>query len=279
MIVWLNGALCPIDEARIDPRDRGFLLGDGVFETLPANGGRLFRLADHLARMRNGADLLGLPALPADGEIEQAALATLAANGLAHDTAALRITYSRGPGPRGLAPPDALSPTLLVSVTSSPVRAAPVRAVITRQTRNEASPVSRIKSLNYLDNILARREAEAAGYDDGLLRNGAGALVCASAANLFLVEDGALVTPAVTEGALPGVTRAVVIELARAMDIAVDETAVAPERLSGAGEAFLTNSLIGVIPLIAVDGLAIGDGAPGPVTRRIEESYAAALYR
>jgi branched-chain amino acid aminotransferase len=263
MIVWLNGALTPTGEARIDPRDRGFLLGDGLFETLPAVSGRLFHLADHRARMVRGAELLDLPIPPAAAELEDAALTVLAANGLAHDHAALRITYTRGAGPRGLLPPDEPAPTLLISA----------------QRRNHLAPTSRIKCLGYLDNIPARREAEQAGADEGLVTNGVGDLACASAANLFVVEDGAVLTPAINHGALPGVTRAVVLALAAANGIEAVEAAITPERLGAATEAFLTNSLIGVRPLVAVNGKTIADGAPGPLTRILEEAYVETLER
>ena len=274
MIVWLNGDLVPADEARIDPRDRGLLLGDGVFETLAASAGRLFRLADHLARMGRGADLLGLPAPPRD--LEDAALATLAANGLADDDAALRITYTRGPGPRGLPPPSSPETTLLITAARATPTLRPATAMVSSQRRNEHAPSARIKSLAYLDNVLARREAAQAGADEGLMRNGGGALACASAANLFVVEDGVLLTPAIDQGALPGVTRAVVLGLAAAAGIAIEETTIAPHRLGRAAEAFLTNSLIGVRPLVAVDGRTIGGGEPGPITRAIELAYAEA---
>lgn len=279
MIVWLNGALAPVEEARIDPRDRGFLLGDGLFETLPAVAGRLFHLADHRDRMARGADLLGLPAPPDQSELEDAALTVLAANGLAHDHAALRITYTRGPGPRGLLLPEEPATTLLISAASARPTTAPATAIVSAQRRNHLSPTTRVKCLGYLDNILARREAERAGADDGLMTNGDGNLACASAANLFAVEDGVLLTPAVDHGALPGVTRNVILALAAANGIEALETAVTPERLGAAAEAFLTNSLIGVRPLVAVDGATISDGAPGPLTRTLEEAYVKTLER
>jgi branched-chain amino acid aminotransferase len=279
MIVWLNGALTPTDEARIDPRDRGFLLGDGLFETLPAVSGRLFHLADHRARMVRGAELLGLPIPPATAELEDAALTVLAANGLAHDHAALRITYTRGTGPRGLLPPDEPAPTLLISATPAQPIAAPATAVVTAQRRNHLAPTSRIKCLGYLDNILARREADQAGANEGLMINGDGDLACASAANLFAVEDGVLLTPAIDHGALPGVTREVVLALAAANGIEAVEAAVSPKRLASATEAFLTNSLIGVRPLVAVNGVTFGDGTPGPLTRILEEAYVETLER
>ncbi len=275
MIVWLNGRLCPADEARIDPRDRGLLLGDGVFETLLARAGRMFRFADHMARLRRGADVLGLPP-PPDG-IESAVRATLVANRLDEGNAAVRITLTRGPGTRGLLPPAAPNTTLLVTAVKAASAPGPAAAVITAQRRNEHSPTCRIKSLNYLDNVLARREAAKRGADEALMLNAAGALACASAANLFLVENGALVTPSLAQGALPGVTRAAVIELAAADAIPVHEEAVTPERLFAAAEAFVTNSLIGLRPLVTADGRPIGNGAPGPLTRTLQRAFTEAL--
>lgn len=145
-----------------------------------------------------------------------------------------------------------------------------VRAVISGVPRNEHSPLARVKSLNYLDNVLARRAAEASGADDALLLNTAGDLACASAANLSLLLDGVLVTPSVASGALPGTLRGLVIaELAPQAGLEVSERAVRPEELRAAQEVFLTNALLGIAPLTEVDALRIGTGVPGPVSVRL----------
>ena len=259
MLIHLNGALVSAAEARVDPADRGLALGDGLFETIRARDGRLLRLAAHCARLRAGADVLDLPVPVSDEALGDALEETLKANAITDGV--LRLTLTRGPGPRGLLPPPRPRPTLLITAAAaeaSPLT--PVRAVIATTTRrNEHSPLSRCKCINYLDNILARLEAAKRGADDALLLNTAGRLAGTTVANLFLVIDGALVTPPVADGALPGVMRGEVLAAA-----GVGERSLKPEDLARASEAFVTNCL-GIRPVVSVDGAPIGDGRPGPV--------------
>lgn len=262
MIVYIDGALIAEDDACISVRDRGFTLGDGLFETMRAADGDVRRLDAHLARLRDGAGIIGLKLPWEDATIAAACSETLAANGLADGM--LRLTVTRGAAPRGLLAPDDTPPTLVITAAPLPPPPPPARAIIATSTRrNEASPLARCKSLNYLDNIIARREADAGGADEALLLNGAGRLAEATIANLFVVLDSAVVTPAVSEGALPGVMRAAVIERFDGR-----EETLAPNVFGRASEAFLTNSL-GIRALIAVDGHPVGGGTPGPVTREV----------
>lgn len=271
MIVWHQGALRPIEAVRIDPTDRGLLLADGLFETMRTRDGRLLRLERHWTRLSDGARLLDIP-LPLDEPgLAAAARELLLANGFARGEAALRLTLTRGPGPRGLAPPERPTPTMVLAAFPPPDPAPPARAVLIRSIRrNEFSPTSRIKSLAYLDQILAMRDAVAVGGDEALLCNTAGRLACASAANLFLVVEGRLWTPSVGEGALPGVTRAVLLERARSEGLPVVEAEVPPHLLARAEEIFTTNALRGVRPVASVDGRVLGGPWPGPVTRRVQ---------
>lgn len=250
MTVWLDGGLA--EHGAIDPADRGFTLGDGLFETIRARGGAPCHLARHLARLRRGAALLGIPVGPSDAALAQAIGALLAAEDLGD--AALRLTLTRGPAPRGVLPPAEPRPTLLI--TAGPIAPAPpARAIIAGATRrNEASPLSRVKSLNYLDGILARLEAERAGANEALLLNTQGRLAEATAASLVLLLEGALVTPPVADGALPGIARELLIERR-----GLAERPLAPEDLLRADSACLANSL-GIRPLVSVDGRPIGDG-------------------
>lgn len=211
MKIWHDGCVRDQSVTRIDPTDRGFTMGDGVFETIRLHGGWPVRLDRHLRRLADGAALLRI-ALPAsEDDIATAIGATAAANAITDGAA--RITLSRGPAPRGVLPSQVGVPTLLVSVGPAPRLPDALRVVTSRVTRrNEFSPLSRIKSLNYLDSVLARQEAADAGADDALMLNGAGRYAEATAANLFLVRDGCLVTPPIAEGALPGIARAVLME-------------------------------------------------------------------
>jgi branched-chain amino acid aminotransferase len=250
MIAWLNGTLTA--SPRLDAADRGFTLGDGVFETIRAAGGRPCRLAAHLARLRCGAELLGLP-LPDDAALEAALAELLAAAGLAD--AALRLTVSRGPAPRGLLPPADSHPTVLVTAGPLPPPAPPARLVVATVTRrNEHSPLARIKSLNALDNILARREAAERGADEAVLLNTAGRVAETTIATLFARIDGILVTPPVAEGALPGVARAAVLA-----GMAVAERPLSLAELRRAEEIVLTNSL-GLRRVADLDGVALAGG-------------------
>lgn len=253
MIVWLGEGLVPVERARIDPRDRGLLLGDGLFETVRVRNGspRLWRR--HLARLREGAGVLGL-ALPAV-DLEQAIAEIAAANGL--PDAAVRLTLTRGVGPRGIAPPsDPPPPTLLITAAPLPARAAPVRLCIARSTcRNAHSPLARLKTLNYLDGVLARREALARGSDDAVLLNTDGRAAETTAASLFLRLDGRWATPPVEEGALPGVVRAELLAAGFA-----EERSVSAADLERATAILLANSL-GVTAGASLEGRALEIGA------------------
>ncbi|MDW7553290.1 MULTISPECIES: aminotransferase class IV [Azospirillum] len=267
-VVWLNGRLLPAAEARIDPADRGFTLGDGLFETIRVSGGTARHLDRHLARLADSAALLGLPLPYGIAALAAAAGGLIAAQGRAEGV--LRITLTRGTGARGVLPPADAAPTLLMTLVSAPPPAGPVEAVIAQSTRrNEHSPLSRVKSLNYLDSILARQEAAARGAGEALLLNGAGRLAESSVANLFIVREGRLLTPPVAEGALPGIRRALILERDDA-----GEAPVSVADLLGAEEAFLTNSL-GLRPLLRVDGQAIGAGTVGMATAALLEDVAA----
>ena len=268
--VWLDGRLLPSSAAAIACDDRGLLLGDGLFETLRALGGHPMFLGAHLRRLREGAAVLDLPVPAGDEAIARAVARTLGANGLEQGEAAVRITLTRGSGPRGLPPPPDPRPTLLLTAAAYARPRSPAAAVIVRTVRrNEHSPSSRLKSLGALDAVLAWQEVERAGADEGLLRCTGGSLAEGVASNLFLVRRGALATPSLDTGALPGVTRRRVLRAATKLGLDAGERLVVPEELGPADEAFLTSSLIGVRPLVRVDGRVIGDGRTGPLTRRL----------
>jgi branched-chain amino acid aminotransferase len=266
--IHLNGRLIEAADARIDPADRGLLLADGLFETLRIYGGRPFRLDTHLARLAAGAAAIGLP-VPAAGGIASAVAETVRANDL--QEASLRITLTRGPAPRGLLPPDNPTPTLLIAGQPlGPIPYAPMRAHISAIRRNEHSPLSRLKSLGYLDNVLALREAAAAGCEEALMLNTAGRLIGGSRSNLFLVLKGELVTPPPSEGVLAGIARATLLDLAHQAGMAVREARLEPADIEEASEALLCNSLLAVRPLVQ---LGARHFSPGPVTDELARRY------
>ena len=239
--------------AVIPPDDRGFTLGDGLFETVLALGGELIRLDAHLDRLAAGCATLGLPA-PDRAHAARLMLRALADAGLKSERAAVRLTLTAGSGGRGLDRPQSIVPRLAATAAASPKPPGPARLATATVRRNELSPASRLKTLAYLDNVLARAEARAAGADEAVMRNTRGDLACAAAANLFWIQDGRLFTPALGCGVLAGVQRARVLAWAAAAGIPAQEVAAGPEALAEAEAVFLTNDLIGVRPVAAADG-------------------------
>ncbi len=272
VICWLNGALGPIEDARIDPGDRGFLLGDGIFETLLAVDGAVRHGPKHLARLSGAAARLNLSTPYPKIEIIATMLRLLHANQLRKGRAVVRLTLTRGVGARGLAPPPHAVTTLLMTASALPPPPQSLRAIISSCIRSENSISSQIKSLNYLDNIMARYESSQRGVDEAVMRNSKGNIASASSANIFVVADGALCTPAIGDGALPGIMRSIVLDAAAGLKIPAHEGPVGPGALTSASEIFLTNALIGVCPLIELDGNPVGTGAMGPVTEKLRLS-------
>jgi len=262
--IWLNGALAEEGEACIAPSDHGFLVGDGVFETLRWYDGRPFALGEHLSRLSDGCATLGITT-PDRAALEQAAHAVLAANGLRD--ARMRITVTSGPGPPGLARGPGPPTVLVIALPLLPWP--PVStAVISRLRRDEQSPLTGVKTVSLAESVAALAEARAAGADEALVLNHKGALCEATTANVFLVHDGVAATPPLQSGCLAGITREHVLELG-----AVERNLTRPD-IARAQEAFLTSSTREVQPLVAVDGSPVGDGQPGPVTAGLAEAYA-----
>jgi branched-chain amino acid aminotransferase len=237
--IWLNGRLVSPEEPCILPFDRGFTLGDGVFETIRAHGVRCLWLDDHLARFRQGAEVFGIPVPFSDDAIIGALVDLLTASN--HEQSALRLTLSRGPSERrGLWPPSSpMVPTLVATVATLAVSSTPLRLLTAQNTRrNQQSPLSRIKSLNYGDNLLARREAVAAEMDDALMLNGIGRAACATVGNIFLRIGGRWRTPLVSEGALSGLARKRLLPM-----LSAEETTITAFDIAQASAGFISNCL------------------------------------
>jgi branched-chain amino acid aminotransferase len=262
--VWFNGAFLDQNDAGLSIADRGFTLADGIFETLLGIGERPVWLAEHLRRLRDGASQLGLYVAFDDQALETAVIDLLRRNGFART--AVRITLTRGPAAkRGLWVDDQSSPTLLMTCAPSVAVSGPQRVVIARATRrNEYSPLSRIKSLNYGDNILARREALSRGATDALMLNGQGHVVCATVGNLFARIGGQWITPPVADGILPGIAREKILS-----HIDVKQASLSEVDLRAADAAFISNSL-GSIDIVEIDGT--------PLRPCLAELPVAALY-
>jgi len=271
MKLWLNGKIADAHETRIDPTDRGFLLGDGLFETMLVRRGHVALFEEHMIRLMKGAEVTGIHLPCAPDEIEAACDDLLEANGLADaPRVALRLTLTRGTGPRGLALPPEPKPTVLLTcaVSAAPPEHLSLASVAPR--RNPWSPSARLKALPYLDNVLAKEEAREKGAEDAVMLDTGGNIACASAANIFIWEGDRLVTPADRGAILTGITRAALLELAPGIGIEVAEEDIAPERLARAEGAFLTNSLMGLVPVSRLDGNEL---PAHPLTARLAAAY------
>jgi branched-chain amino acid aminotransferase len=278
-IVWVDGRRLPSEGAHISARDRGLTLADGVFETMRAHNGRVFRLEQHLTRIEGALRVLEIP-VSADLRdwVDAAIRAAHAAE------ASIRLTVTRGVGPGGVAVPADPAPTVVVTVALPPAFGSAIyetglTASVASGRRNEHSMTAGLKTLSYTDSVAALLEARRDGADEALFLDTDGHCSEASASNFFAVIDGQLTTPPIACAALPGITRAAVIELAAGMGLGVDDRPLDPAKLKFATEAFLTSSLRGIAPLVRLDGMAIGTGKPGEVTRQVMTAYADLVAR
>ncbi len=268
VIVCVNGELGGADELRISPLDHGLLVGDGVFETMRVYGGIPFAWTRHLDRLARSAAGLGLR-VPEAGPLREQADAVLRANDLAE--ARLRITITGGPAPLGSERAD-VAPTVIVAasaVTPWP----PTAAVVTVPwPRNERGATAGLKTISYAENVRALAHAHEHGASEAIFPNTRDELCEATGSNVFVVHDGAVVTPPADSGCLLGVTRALVLEVAARIGIEVEETACPITALATADEAFLSSTTREVQAIASVDGTAL-PAAPGPITTRLALAF------
>jgi branched-chain amino acid aminotransferase len=276
-IVWIDGKLLPRHEAKISVYDHGLLYGDGVFEGVRQYHGKIFEKDAHLRRLFDSAKAIRLKIPFTAAQIEQALLDTLAANNMRD--AYIRLVVTRGTGYLGISPANCATPS--VFIITDTIQMYPKEmyekgmAIITAATiRNHPNSLSpKIKSLNYLNNILAKWEAVDAGVPEAVMLNHLGYVCECTGDNIFIVRKGTLVTPAEDTGILVGITRQVVIDLARAAGITVQETNLTRYDLYAADECFLTGTGAEVISVTSIDKRSIGDGTVGPVTRKLTEAF------
>ena len=275
--VWLEdeagdvAGLVPVAEARVSAFDHGITVGDGVFETCKVVDGRPFALTRHLARLRRSAEGLGLDLDRSDTALAHAVAEVLHANGV--DRGRLRITVTGGPGPLGSDRGDA-RPTLLVATADLADPATHADVVTVPWTRNEHGALAGLKTTSYGENVVALAEARRQGASEAIVATTAGQLCEGTGSNVFLVVDGAPITPTLGSGCLAGVTRELVLEAVPE----IEELDVGIERLVEADEAFLTSSTRDVQPIRSVDGVEL-PACPGRWTRRAAEAFAALAAR
>jgi len=281
MWIYLNDRFVKEDEAVVSVFDHGFLYGDGVYETIRSYGSRIFMQNQHLARLRRSADGIGLTIPIPDHRWLDLLHESMARNniGNAQQDAYLRITISRGAGDIGLDP--ALCPTPTVVIITKPLHPPSpehyrigVKLIVARTRRNLPSALPpQIKTTNFLNNILAKREAIAAGAFDSILLNWESHLTECTVSNLFFVRAGRLCTPSLACGLLDGITRNIVLSLAQEAQISVDEGYFGVEAIYKADECFLTNTSMEVMPVTMVDGHPVGNGTPGILTRELHRLF------
>ncbi len=277
MKIYMDGKLYDKDDARISVFDHGFLYGDGCFEGIRAYEGNVFRLKEHIDRLYRSAKTLALELPLNPEEMMQAVCDTIAAND--KRDAYIRLVVSRGPGDLGIDPANCSKPTVVIIVAA--IKLYPQELydngvpLITSHVRRipMQSLDPRIKSLNYLNNIMAKLDAKRANVVEAVMLNHQGRVAECTADNIFIWTDGILKTPDLLEGALGGITRQAVLDIAKAHDIPATETKMGLHDLYNADEVFLTGTGAEIVPVIAIDGRTIGTGKPGAMTGRLLEEF------
>jgi len=275
--IFLNGKYVSLKNAKVSILDRGFLYGDGAFETMRSYNGRIFRLEGHLRRLSRGLKLMSIsPPYDVD-KLCSLVLRTLEANKLKN--AYIKIIVTRGRGPAGIDIKRGAIPTTIIytkplSKFPTPLYEEGVKLGIAKISRNENSYTAQLKSLNYVDNILARHNTRLSGYDEALFLNSRKMVAEAATSNIFIVKNGRVITPPERAGLLPGITRKAVIELAsKYLYNKVKEGNISLRVLESADEIFLTNSVLELFPVTVVGKRRIGNGKPGPFYRILHSLY------
>ncbi len=277
MRVWLDGELVKENEAKISVFDHGLLYGDGIFEGIRFYNGRVFRLEEHIERLFDSAKAILLKIPWSREEVIEATCKTVAANGL--NDGYIRLVVTRGAGELGLNP--YLCERASMFIIASTIKLYPEEhyqnglAIITCATRRPAPAalMPQVKSLNYLNNVMAKVEAIQGGALEAVMLNEQGYVAECTGDNLFVVRKGILYTPPISDGALDGITRAVIFELAEQMGLLVIERSLTRYDIFVADECFLTGTAAEVIPVISLDRRVIGEGKPGPLTKEILDKY------
>ncbi|NLU11279.1 MAG: branched-chain-amino-acid transaminase [Tepidanaerobacter acetatoxydans] len=275
--VYVNGQYFPKEEAKISVFDHGFLYGDGVFEGIRAYGGKVFRLNEHIDRLYNGARGIMIDIPLKKEEMAEVVLETLRRNEL--KDAYIRLVISRGTGDLGLDPRKCKTPTI-ICITDKIVlypeelynKGMEIITAATRRNRPEGvNP--QMKSLNYLNNIMAKLEANLAGAPEAMLLNNEDYVAECTGDNIFIVKDGVLITPPPYVGILVGITRNAIMELAEKIGIKVEEKVFTRYEVFTADECFLSGTAAEAVPVVKVDGRQIADGKPGPITNKILKEF------
>lgn len=276
MKIFVNGKIVSKDKAKLPVFDRGFLYGDGLFETMRSYDGAVFRLNEHLVRLYNSAKIIDLHIPLTKTELKNCVYRLLRINKL--KDAYIRLAVSRGEGRVGLDATTAKSANIVIIANQfhpypDVFYKKGLSVAISSVRRNEGSILSRIKSLNYLNNIAARMEIQKKGYDDAILLNNKREVSCGAVSNIFLVKASTLFTPSIESGVLRGITRSAIIKIAPKLGLKIREKKIKPGELFNADEVFFTNTLMEVMPVVKINnrkiGKPIGKSAVGKKTQAI----------
>lgn len=275
--VWIDGKITDPRDAKVSVYDHGFLYGDGVFEGVRVYGGKIFELAAHVDRLHDSAKAVRLTIPYTREQVGGAMVETIKASG--YRDAYIRLIVSRGVGYLGLSPTRCERPSMICIVDTISLYPkefyddglAVITASWAKPSANALPP--RVKSLNYLNNILAKMEANDAGVQEAIILNAEGNVAECTADNIFVVRNGQVQTPQTSDGILEGVTRRVVLELCAKLGLPCVEKTLQRHDLYVADECFLTGTAAEAIPVTKIDNRPIGGGKPGPVTKRIIEAF------
>ena len=273
-LVYINGELVPESEAKISVFDHGFLYGDGVFEGIRAYRGVVFKLREHIERLYDSAKFLRIEIPMSREDLMEAILETVRRNGLSD--CYIRVVVTRGVGDLGLDPRKCEKPSIIIIARPmAPLLGKRSVSLIISSVRRDGVDATnhQAKSLNYLNNILAKLEAINAGADDAVMLDSRGFVSEATGENIFIVKDERIMTPPPTSGILSGITRDCVIELARRLGYEVVERELTPFELLTADEVFLTGTAAEIVPVESVNGRKIGERVPGPITERLIREF------
>ena len=278
LLVYMDGRFFPAPEAKISVLDHGLLYGDGIFEGICVYNGRIFRLEQHLQRLYESANTIGLKIPLTLEQFKEAIVETVKRNKLRDGY--IRPIVTRGPGKMGLDPKNCKTPSVIIipqtiqnypNLTLGRKTAKAIVASI-RRTPSFCLPAS-AKTLNYLNNILAKQQAIYAGVDEAIMLDWMGFVSEGTGDNLFILRRGVLLTPALHSSVLGGITRQVVLETAQKLGISSDERQLTIHDLYNADEAFFASTSLEIQPLIEIDGRTVGNGVEGPITKRIHERF------
>ena len=278
MYIFLNNSIIDGTQPCIKFNDRGLLLGDGIFETMKHSGNKIISLDKHINRLKKSLKYLNIPMPGRINDLSCICKDLILKNNINFNkTIAIRVTVTRGKSDRGINIPKEQNPNLIISITPYTNIDNIIRASLTSVVRNEYSALTTLKVIQYLEPIMARKEAQDKGYDEGIMLNTKNNITESSAANIFFVKNDEIITPKISDGVLPGIVREIIISECKKSGILLTERSVRQEELSDFIEVFQTNSLIDVQSISQIDDVKFKVGVEANITNKVKELYKKAI--